>query len=269
MAGMGGAATAMGMPQRGVGLAPTESAAQLALKKTYRPDMGASLTDAEYAQRQQTAQANANANAAHERQRQLDAQRATQRQQPQSVSSLGSSQQAPAPLTPQQTQQMTFEDRKQQAELQAQAESRRTAAAQPLIDRLLGDAATGGEGAVAGAPPAPGGIGSQESAARSAAFSRAKEQAGQTALASMQALHDVMANSGRMGSSMEAQGEASIIGGAGSDVNDFTRDQMMLDLDRAGEIEDRNFAAAQSKRGQAVSMLPSILGLMGGSGTAY
>lgn len=146
------------------------------------------------------------------------------------------------------------------AKLQAQAEKTR-------MDMFTSMSAT---------PAAPhvdgGNIAADETQARAAAFARAKEQAGQTALSSLKALHDVMGDSGRMGSSAEASGEAGIIGGAGSDINDFTRDSYINDTNRAAAISDRNYAGDITQRGQDMQRLQSMMALItagGGSVGAY
>ena len=108
-----------------------------------------------------------------------------------------------------------------------------------------------------------------EEAARAAAFGRAKDQAGKTALASLQALQDVMAGRGLRGSSIESNETADILGGGAGEINDFTRDQLMLDLNRAGDISDRESSAALTRRGQDLSYKQSLLGLLNASGSLY
>ena len=114
-----------------------------------------------------------------------------------------------------------------------------------------------------------GGPSFDENAARTAAFARAKEQAGSTALASLKALQDVMAESGKTGSSIEAQGISNILGGAGGAVNNFTRTQLIQDLNRAADIADRNQQNAITQRGQNLSLIPSLMGLITATGGAY
>lgn len=147
----------------------------------------------------------------------------------------------------------------QNARQQADAESRRLSYLQTL--------------GIGNAPPEvggpSGGMTEGESAARSAAFARAKEQAGQTAAASVEALKNVMAGSGRAGSSMEAEGLADVVSGARGEVNEFTRDQLIMDLARAAELADTQYQGRITQRGQNMSMTPSILGMLTASGTAY
>lgn len=109
-------------------------------------------------------------------------------------------------------------------------------------------------------------IGEAENQARTAAFARAKERAGQTAASGVKSLQDIMANSGRMGSSMEAGAIGGLLGDSVGDINEFSRDEMIMDLNRAGEISDRNYAGALTQRGQNMQMIPSLLGLIGGKG---
>ena len=108
----------------------------------------------------------------------------------------------------------------------------------------------------------------QEQAARDAAFARAKETAGMNARASMQTLADVAAQSGTMGSTMEARQQGAIIGGAGSQINDFLRDQAIFESKRAGDIADMDFQAAVSQRnadvGRQQQQQQAILSLLGG-----
>lgn len=108
-----------------------------------------------------------------------------------------------------------------------------------------------------------------EKGARDAAFARAKEQAGATALSSLKALQDVMANSGMMGSTLESEGLSSIVGGAKSSVDGFTRDQLELDLNRAADISDRDYQGRLTQRGQDMNLLPSLMGLITASGGVY
>ena len=105
-----------------------------------------------------------------------------------------------------------------------------------------------------------------EGAARTAAFARAKEQAGQTAVASLSALRDVIENRGLMGSSVEAAGTGAAIGGAGEAVNGYTREQLQQDLARAAQLSDIQYKGGIQQRGQNLSMIPSLMGLITASG---
>jgi hypothetical protein len=112
-----------------------------------------------------------------------------------------------------------------------------------------------------------GNLATDEAGARAAAFGRAKDQAAQTASASVQALHDVMAGRGMQNGSQEQSRLADIFTGAGQGVDEFTREQLIQDLNRAAEISDTNYRGAITQRGQNLAMVPSLMGLItAGSG---
>ena len=101
-----------------------------------------------------------------------------------------------------------------------------------------------------------------EGAARSAAFARAKDQAGQTARASLTSLREALGSRGMLGGGAETVGTANIIGGAGQDVGDFTREQLIQDLDRSSKVADRDYAGKVTKRGQDLDYRQSLLALL-------
>lgn len=143
------------------------------------------------------------------------------------------------------------------AELQRQAEARRlgylstvTGQQSPHVGDQVGPAA-------------------DENAARAAAFARAKEQAGATALASVRSLQDIMANAGLTGSSVEGNAIAGAVGGGAGRINDYTRTQLMTDLNRAADIADRNQVLRVTQRGQDLSLIPSLMGLITAGRGAY
>ena len=107
-----------------------------------------------------------------------------------------------------------------------------------------------------------------EMAARAAAFARAKEQAGQTANASLAALRGLYEGRGTMGSTMEAADAGRVIGGAGAGVNAFTREQLLSDLARAAEIEDMQYQGNITQRGQDINARNALYSLMN-AGTLY
>lgn len=106
------------------------------------------------------------------------------------------------------------------------------------------------------------GMQGNETAARAAAFARAKEQAGRTANSALMSLRGLFEDSGTTGSTMEAAQAGNIIGGAGAGVNQFTRDQLMSDLARAAEIEDMQYQGGITQRGQDISAKNALLSLM-------
>ncbi len=108
-----------------------------------------------------------------------------------------------------------------------------------------------------------------EVGARNAAFAAAKDQAGQVALSSVKALQDVMDARGINGSSIEANREGNIMGGAAGALGGFTREQLMQDLSRAAQVSDRNYQGNIVQRGQDMAQLPSLLGLITAAGSVY
>lgn len=108
----------------------------------------------------------------------------------------------------------------------------------------------------------------EERAARAAAFGRAKETAALNARASMSALEDMTADRGLMGSSVEAAKGGQIIGAAQSDVADFTREQLMQDLNRAKEVANMKYQGGITQRGQELGrqqqIQSAIMSLIGG-----
>ena len=55
-----------------------------------------------------------------------------------------------------------------------------------------------------------------------------------------------------LGSTEEARGTGAVIGGAGQGLNQFTRDQMILDLNRAADISDQVYQGNIQQRGQNI-----------------
>ena len=104
-----------------------------------------------------------------------------------------------------------------------------------------------------------------ETAARGAAFARAKEMAAQTARASLSSLEDVSAERGLMGSTIEAGEQGRAIGGARADINDFLREELMSDTKRAENVRNLRYQGDITQRGQDLSRQQSLLGLLAGS----
>lgn len=132
----------------------------------------------------------------------------------------------------------------------AQAQQRQLEAFRSLIGGMGG----GGDVPLTGAP---GGIPFDEAGARGAAFARAKERTGQTSRAALDALRGVLSSSGRLGGQFEAEKTGQVIGGAAGDLGEFEREQLIQDLQRAGQISDREAAGALTRRGQDISLLQS------------
>lgn len=90
------------------------------------------------------------------------------------------------------------------------------------------------------------------SAARSAAFARAKEQAGQTARSAIEALRGTMAERGLLGSGIEGGQTAEIIRGAAQGPNEITREQAIQDAANAAEWGAMQYQGGITQRGQDI-----------------
>lgn len=126
---------------------------------------------------------------------------------------------------------------------------------------LLGSSST--VGTAGSGSSIPGGMSPEETAARAAAFARAKEQSGLTAQGAMKGLEGAMESSGMMGSSLEAQGQGAVVGSAANGVNDFTREQLISDLNRYSGIADETYQGNITQRGQDLQQKNALLGLIG------
>ena len=141
------------------------------------------------------------------------------------------------------------------ANLSNQAFNQRWGAISPLLNRF------GQPGGGVGAGPGTG-MSAAEQAARAAAFGRAKDLSSQNSDAAMQGLRDAMNARGMLGSTEEARGMSNIIGGNRAGVNQFVRDQLMTDLNRAADISDTQYAGALTMRGQDVDLQRALMGLL-------
>lgn len=113
------------------------------------------------------------------------------------------------------------------------------------------------------------GAGGGDQAARDAAFARAKEQAGQTALAGLKSFQGQMENRGLMGSTQESQGMGNIIGATGGAVNDFTREQLINDLNRSAQVADTQYQGNITQRGQDMQRQQALISLLNMGGSLY
>lgn len=107
-----------------------------------------------------------------------------------------------------------------------------------------------------------------EEAARNAAFARAKDRAGQTARASLNALRETL-GPGALGGAREAQRTAEVLGGAAGDLGEFEREQLLQDLERAGQISNRERAAGLTERGQDIEAQRALFNLFNLAGSIY
>lgn len=117
---------------------------------------------------------------------------------------------------------------------------------------LLGFAngsASGGAGGVGAAHVAP----PDMSGARSAAFGRAKDSAGQTARAALESLQSEMAGRGILGSGIEGGNTANIIAKAGQGVNEVSREQAIQDANAASQYGQMQYQGDITQRGQDLS----------------
>lgn len=115
----------------------------------------------------------------------------------------------------------------------------------------------------------PAGPGFDENAARAAAFARAKEQAGLNARASLDSLRgilDARGLGGEFGSSEMSSKVADLVAGGHSQINDFTREQLISDLNRAAEISDMTYQGDITQRGQDLNRIQSLIGLASAGG---
>lgn len=247
--------------------APYRSTGNEALDKKYRSDAGAYLTDSEYATYQQQAY--------NQRKQQEEDEQAALRSR-QSVADQDYSNRMRDTWTEIGLSQMFPDTYGPGLMGGARATSRASAGASAGGGKEYGtsvgnakDILSSIQGAIPGPvkrATGPNGLDAKESAARDAAYARAKDQAGATARASVAALQDVIAGSGMTGSTVEAAGVGGIIGQARNNVGDFTARQLTEDLQRAEEVSDQDFAAQVSQRNASVGLTPSLLGLIAARG---
>lgn len=113
------------------------------------------------------------------------------------------------------------------------------------------------------------GMGGQETGARAAAFARAKEIAGQNALAALRSIQQLSESTGTMGSTgpgLEGGMLADVVGGTAGAINDYGREQLIQDLNRAAQISDMQYQGGIVQRGQDLNRQQVLLGLLAGGG---
>lgn len=237
--------------------APGVAQAQAArpMQQVYRPDVGANLTDQEYA--------------AHQ-----EAERVRLRNEP-----LPAMAGMPRPMTgmtgvpslmglnagvgtlpepaigPREEKQLDYDFQARTREDEARLARESAAAGQHAFDHNLNTVMN--LPGMAGGPG--GGMGAEEQKARAAAFARQKDTAASTARASVDALNNVLGERGLLGGGYEAAGLGTVVNGAQNAMTEFGRDQAITDVNRAAQIDDRNFTAQQDWR-------QSLLGLLKASG---
>lgn len=99
-------------------------------------------------------------------------------------------------------------------------------------------------------------------AARTAAFSRAKDRAGQIARASLTAIAEEMAGRGLSGSGIESLREAGALDSTAGALLEVDRDQAIADAQRAGEVNDLTYQGGIQQRGQDLANNQSYQALL-------
>ena len=156
----------------------------------------------------------------------------------------------------------------QQANLESLARQQQ-AAEQALLSqraRLSEDAFTNRLAAVQRIPGTaqvqhPGGVTGNETAARAAAFGRARDIQGTTARSALRALQGLHEQSGTTGSTMEAMQQGRVVGGAEAGISDFLTQQLLSDLSRAAEISDLQYKGGITQRGQDIDLQQALIAL--------
>lgn len=113
------------------------------------------------------------------------------------------------------------------------------------------------------------GILGDEAAARAAAFGRAKDQTGLITRGAVDSLRSLYAGTGNAGA--QRQGLENIAAGGAGALNEFTRDQLMSDLARAGDVADMTYQGNITQRGQDINrpFSPQLQALISLMGTLY
>lgn len=126
------------------------------------------------------------------------------------------------------------------------------------------------QGATPVSPHVDGGVSGQlspqETAARAAAFARAKDQAGMTANAALEGLRAATTSRGLGGSTIEGEDMARILGGGAGEINNYTGQQLSSDLGRISDVSDRNYAGDITQRGQDMSAKQALLAIINSGG---
>jgi hypothetical protein len=143
-----------------------------------------------------------------------------------------------------------------------------------MMQSLGGVFGSGGGGGTA--PPISrvgGPIAEKELAARNAAFARAKESAANNAQAALAGLRNTMGRRGFQGGGGYADMKtAEALAPAANQVNEFTREQQIQDLDSARRNADTEYGGAITQRGQTLgaetARRNSLIGLIS-SGRGY
>ena len=102
----------------------------------------------------------------------------------------------------------------------------------------------------------------EEKQATDEQWARAKDKISRSNRAAVDALLDVSAGSGLAGSGIEQEQAAGILSGGNENLSNFTTQQAMSGVDRARQIANMLFQEESTRRGQNISAIPSIMGLL-------
>lgn len=155
------------------------------------------------------------------------------------------------------TGQTSLSNQSEQARMTAQAEAERKAKERTELLNLIRSQGSAKPSATVTHP----GVGNNEDA-RTAAFSRAKDAAGQIARASLTAIAEEMAGRGISGSGIEALRDASALDKTAGGLVEVVRDQAISDAARAGQVNDQVYQGGISQRGQDLANRQSYLALL-------
>lgn len=112
-----------------------------------------------------------------------------------------------------------------------------------------------------------------ETAARNAAFARAKDQAGLIGNSAMQGLTDAMGARGIHGSTIEQEGIGNVLAGAAGGMGEFNREQLLSDLARSGDVANQTYQGNITQRGQDIQQQQqkqsALIALMNAGGGLY
>lgn len=165
------------------------------------------------------------------------------------------------------TQQAGFgtQQRIQESELQAGAEQRRMDMFKPFLDRFTSEGGGGG--------PTPqhvdfGGLSGAEDAAQSAAFARAKDQAGLIGRSASNSLAGVMGARGLTGSGLAANAAGGVINQQATQLGNVNREQAIQGANMARQRASEQYQGNITQRGQDIAANDSrrnaMLGLVQG-----
>jgi hypothetical protein len=139
----------------------------------------------------------------------------------------------------------------QQGELQAAADQRNLSALQGLIGA--------GSGGAGGSPTDGGASAAQEDAARTAAFARAKDQAGLVGQSAMTALNNTMGARGLTGSGLAVNQAGGVINQGATMLGQQISDQAQSDVTNARQVASEQYQGGVTMRGQNLSALSGLM----------